>query len=318
MPEGTSPLAWQLVGAVLLDLLLGDPRWLPHPVRGMGWLAQWGERWTRVLIPWPFLAGMTAVVLVVATSATIAWAVLAAADTAHPLVGYVAGTWMIYTSVAARDLARHGKEVYDALKAGDLPQARQRVGYMVGRDTEGLDEREVVRATVESVAESIVDGVTAPLFWAALLGPIGALAYRAVNTLDSMFGYRDERYEKFGWVAARLDDVVNFIPARLTGPLICLAAGLLGMRGRNAWRVLQRDGGKHPSPNAGRTEAAVAGALGVRLGGVNYYAGEASIKPHLGNGEEPLAAAHILDANRLMFVTAGLFLTGCMAAVIFW
>jgi len=259
---------------------------------------------------------MAAVALVVGTSTIVAWGALEAADAVYPVLGSVAGIWLIYTSVAARDLAGHGREVYDALKTGVLPQARQRVGRMVGRDTEGLDEREVVRATVESVAESIVDGMTAPLFWAVLLGPAGAVAYRAVNTLDSMFGYRDERYEKFGWAAARLDDAANFVPARLTGPLICLAAGLLGMQGRNAWHILRRDGGKHPSPNAGWAEAAVAGALGVRLGGANYYAGQASVKPHLGDGEEPLVPDHILRASRLMFATAGLFLVCCVGAAV--
>jgi adenosylcobinamide-phosphate synthase len=183
----------------------------------------------------------------------------------------------------------------------------------VGRDTDSLDEPEVVRATVESVAENMVDGVTAPLLFAVVGGPIGAILYKAVNTLDSTFGYKNERYLQFGWASARLDDVVNFIPARITAPLTAVTAGLVGLRPLGAWRMFRRDGRKHPSPNSGLTEAAVAGALGVQLGGVNRYFGIASERPRMGDPLQPLSRAHILKTNRLMLVTSALALAAFVA-----
>ncbi len=182
-----------------------------------------------------------------------------------------------------------------------------RVAAIVGRDTQQLDEAGVVRAAVESVAESTVDGVTAPLFFAAIAGPVGAMVYRAVNTLDSMFGHQDDRYRRFGWAAARIDDLANYLPARLTAPLICLAAALWisSRSGRAALRILARDGRKHASPNSGLAEAAMAGALGVQLGGVNYYDGEPLEKPTIGDAVVPLSPRHIRVANALMFLTSG-------------
>jgi adenosylcobinamide-phosphate synthase len=219
---------------------------------------------------------------------------------------------VIYTTIAARDLARHSMAVLRPLAAGDLIEARRRVAAIVGRDTDRLDEAGVVRAAVESVAESTVDGVTAPLMFAALAGPVGAMVYRAINTLDSLFGHQDERYGQFGWAAARIDDLANYLPARLTAPLLCLAALLLRLRPGLAWRTLLRDGRNHASPNAGLTEAAMAGALGVHLGGVNHYDGQPLEKPTIGEAIVPLSARHIRLANALMFTTAGLFLMACL------
>jgi len=195
----------------------------------------------------------------------------------------------------------------------------------VGRDTEHLDEEGVVRAAVESVAENTVDGVSGPLFFAVVGGPVAAMAYRAASTLDSTFGYKNERYQEFGWASARLDDAANLIPARLTGPLMCLVAGLLYRRGRQSLHVLARDKGNHASPNAGRAEAAMAGALGIQLGGASTYAGVAAYKPTLGDPGGPLTAHHIVQANRLMWVACGLFLTlslvlraGFLQLIDFW
>ncbi len=165
------------------------------------------------------------------------------------------------------------------------------MGAIVGRDTDRLDEAGVTRAAVESVAESTVDGVTAPLMFAVVAGPVGAMVYRAINTLDSLFGHQDERYGQFGWAAARIDDVANYVPARCTAPLVCLAALLLRLRPRLAWRTLLRDGRNHTSPNAGLTEAAMAGALGVQLGGVNYYDGQPLEKPTIGEADHALVGA---------------------------
>ena len=179
---------------------------------------------------------------------------------------------------------------------------------IVGRDTDRLDEPGMVRAAVESVAESTVDGVTAPLFCALVAGPVGAVVYRAINTLDSMFGHQDERYARFGWAAARIDDAANYLPARLTAPLLCLAAMLLGQRPLQAARILLRDGRKHASPNAGLAEAAVAGALGVQFGGRNFYDGRPVDQPAVGDPLTPLSPRHIPLANALMCVAAALFL----------
>jgi len=322
-------LEYLILLAVLLDLLLGDPRWLPHPVRLIGWLAARLETLTRAILP-PRAAGVLTAVAVVAAAGGAAWGLVRLAGAIHPYCADGVRIALIYTALAARDLARHSMSVYRALAEGDLPEARKRVSLIVGRDTADLDERGVTRAAVESVAESIVDGVTAPLFFAVIAGPVGAMVYRAINTLDSMFGYKNERYHRFGWASARLDDAANFIPARLTAPLVCLAALLLRDRlfGRaqggpersrmdraaQSWKVLRRDARNHPSPNSGFAEAAVAGALGVQLGGLNYYFGKPSARPVIGDPLVELDKRHIPAANALMFAGAGCCLATFLAA----
>lgn len=303
---------YQILSAVALDLLLGDPRWLPHPVRGIGRLAVWFEAVARALFGSTRTAGVLAALGVYLVTGGIAWGAIQLAAAASPWAGDVVSIIIIYTTVAARDLARHSMAVFRPLVAGNLVEARRCVGAIVGRDTEQLDEAGVARAAVESVAESTVDGVTAPLFFAIVAGPVGAIVYRAINTLDSMFGHQDERYGRFGWAAARIDDLANYVPARLTAPLICLAALLLRLRPRLAWQTLRRDGRKHTSPNAGLTEAAMAGALGVQLGGANYYDGQLLDKPTIGQAVVPLSAQHIRLANRLMYLSAGLLLALCL------
>ncbi|OGR02879.1 MAG: cobalamin biosynthesis protein CobD [Deltaproteobacteria bacterium RIFOXYD12_FULL_53_23] len=218
----------------------------------------------------------------------------------HPWLGTAVSIFLLYTTIAARDLVRHSTDVYTALATGDLPEARRRVGMIVGRDTANLDEAGVARAAVESVAESMVDGVTAPLFFALLGGPMAAMLYKTVNTMDSMFGYKNERYLKFGWAAARLDDIVNFVPARLTSMLIPAAAFLLRLDVKGALFILLRDRGRHASPNSGHTEAAVAGAIGIQLGGPNLYFGQLLEKPSIGDPIRPIEPQDILRVNRLM------------------
>jgi adenosylcobinamide-phosphate synthase len=299
----------QIIAAVLLDLVLGDPRWLPHPVRALGRLAAGLERVSRRWIANPRAAGILAALAVYAAAGGTAWGAIRLAGRLHPWAGQAVSVLVLYTTLAARDLAQHSGAVFAALSAADLPAARRRVARIVGRDTEGLDEAGVVRAAVESVAESTVDGVTAPLFYALVFGPAGAMVYRAVNTLDSLFGHRDQRYAEFGWAAARIDDLANFLPARLTAPLICLAALALGQRPLGAWRVLRRDGRRHESPNAGLSEAAMAGALGVQLGGRNTYDREVLDQPIIGDPRVPLDRRHIRAANALMWATAALFVS---------
>lgn len=307
----------QILLAVLLDAAAGDPRWLPHPVRGIYALAKVLEGPARGALPagprGERLAGLATALVTYAAAGGAAWGLIAAARLAHPLAGDIAGVLVIYTTIAARDLARHASAVLRPLERGDLPAARRTVAMIVGRDTAGLDEAGVTRAAVESVAESTVDGVTAPLLFALAAGPVGAMVYRAINTLDSTFGYKDDRYRYFGWASARIDDAANWLPARLTAPLIALAAALTGQRAMASVRTLLRDGRKHESPNAGLAEAAMAGALGVQLGGVNYYGGEALAKPTIGEPAVALAPRHIRWASALMFVTAGLLLAGGLA-----
>lgn len=300
------PLEYQIILAVALDLLVGDPRWLPHPVKYIGGFAVWMETPARRISGDPRLAGVMIVVVVVFATALAGYGLIAAARLVHPAAGDIVGILVLYSGIAARDLIDHSAEVERALESGDLPEAARRAQMICGRDTDRLDRGGVVRATVESVAENAVDGVTAPLFFAALGGPVAMLAYKAVNTLDSTFGYKNERYAEFGWASARLDDVLNFIPARLTALFVPVAAFFLALRPASCVRLLLRDRLKHPSPNAGHTEAAFAGALGIRLGGTCYYGGALSEKPTLGDAECPEEPEHIRMANRLMLGTAAL------------
>jgi adenosylcobinamide-phosphate synthase len=313
-------LEYQILIAVALDLVLGDPRWLPHPVRGIGRLALWLEALARRGLGPTRVAGLLTALATYAIVGAATWGAIRLAGAIDPHAADAVSIFVIYTTIAARDLARHSMAVFRPLAAGDLVAARQAVAAIVGRDTQQLHEAGVVRAAVESIAESTVDGVTAPLFFAVIAGPVGAIVYRAINTLDSMFGHLDDRYRRFGWAAARIDDLANYLPSRLTAPLLCLAAALLKATGTrwvpaiHAVRVLTRDGRKHASPNAGLTEAAMAGALGVQLGGLNYYDGQPLEKPAIGDPLVPLAPRHIPRANALMFLTTGLFLTACLLA----
>ncbi|MGE0155461.1 MAG: adenosylcobinamide-phosphate synthase CbiB [Geobacter sp.] len=315
------PLYLQILLAILLDLLLGDPRWLPHPVQGIGWLAKRLETPLRRLITNQKLAGVMMVCLVVGGTTSAALALLQVSRLIHPLAGDLVTILVLYSCLATRSLYDHALAVYRPLLAGDLLTARQRVGWLVGRDTDGLDEAEVTRAAVESVAENTVDGCTAPLIYACLAGPLGAVAYKAISTLDSTFGYKNERYLQFGWASARLDDLANLLPARLTALLVLPAALLLGLDAGNAWRIFRRDRHNHPSPNGGQIESAVAGALQVRLGGINSYFGQPSRRPFMGEPLQPLTAKHILQAGRLMWLLYGLtalIAVGCRYLVSFF
>ncbi len=300
------PLYQHILLALLLDLLLGDPRWLPHPVQGIGWLAQQSEASLRRLIAHQKLAGIFVVLLVVGSTVTVGLGLLKGAALLHPLAGDIVAILLLYTCLATRSLHDHALAVYRPLQAGDLAEARQRVGWLVGRDTDQLDEGEITRAAVESVAENTVDGCTAPLLFACLAGPLGALAYKAISTLDSTFGYKNERYLQFGWASARLDDLANLLPARLTALLVIPAALLLRLNPGNAWRIFWRDRHNHPSPNGGQIESAVAGALRIRLGGINSYFGQPSSRPFMGDSLQPLTGRHILQAVRLMWLVFGL------------
>lgn len=272
-----------LVAGVVADWVVGDPH-RGHPVAGFGSVAAALERrWWR---PSRSAGVAYATVLVggVAMAATVADRALARRPVARALLlGLV--TW---SALGGRSLAEAGRRLAGAVRDGDLEAARRLTPTLVGRDPSGLDGPELCRAAVESVAENTADAVVGPLLWGALAGPAGVAAYRAANTLDAMVGHHSPRYEQFGWAAARLDDLLTWPAARLGAGLACVLAPLVagGNAGR-AWRTLRRDGGAHPSPNAGRMEAAFAGALGVRLGGTNRYGDRVEQRPTLGGGPVP-------------------------------
>jgi adenosylcobinamide-phosphate synthase len=300
-------LAQQILLAALLDSILGDPSYRAHPVRLMGRLAAASEGRCRRLVADEKLAGVLAAALVVLASVAGASGLMAALRRVHPRLEEAMSIFLLYSSIAPRDLAAHAQAVEQALARDDLPAARQAVGRMVGRDTAGLDTREIVRAAVESVAENTVDGVTSPLFWAFVGGTCGAVAFKAVSTLDSLFGYKNERYLRFGWASARLDDAANYLPARLSVPFIAAAAACLGHSPGGAVRTVLRDARKHASPNSGFAEAAIAGALGVRLGGPVSRGGVPVACPCFGEPRNPLTIDHIRAAVRLMWVSSVLF-----------
>ncbi|MCD6582326.1 MAG: cobalamin biosynthesis protein CobD [Desulfuromusa sp.] len=297
------PLSVQILLALLLDFLIGDPRWFPHPVKGIGKLALWLEEPLRHRYPHR-IAGIIAMLLVVTISTGLAWLCCHLATSFHPLFGDLVSILFLTTCFAMQDLRQHALAVYHALAKNDLPQARHKVAMLVGRDTENLEEAEIARATIESVAENTVDGVTAPLLFALIAGAPGAILYKAINTLDSTWGYKNERYLQFGWAAARLDDLVNFLPARISALLVPLTAILTGQNGSQAWRIFLRDRHNHPSPNGGQIEAAFAGALRIQLGGKISYSGIMSFRPCLGDPLEQIIPEKIILALRLMVVTS--------------
>jgi adenosylcobinamide-phosphate synthase len=299
------PLA--LLLGFLLDQALGDPPRWPHPVRWIGRLIPVLEAVLRRLLP-ERLGGVLLLLLVAGITGGTAWGILALTALCHPLLRFLAAALLTYFGLAARSLALETGAVLEPCARGDLTEARKRLGGIVGRDTHELPPSEIYRACVETVAENTTDGVVTPLLYAALAGPAGLWIFKAISTLDSMVGHRDERYLRFGWASARADDLANFVPARLTWLLLALAAFLCGGRGGQALRLGWRDGGKHPSPNAAWAEATMAGALNVQLGGRNTYAGVVSEKPRLGEPGEPLTAAKVEQAVRLMLLTAWLAL----------
>ena len=296
--------------ACLLDAAVGDPRWFPHPVRWMGSIVNWCDRRIHQLLLSPAKQRIAGLLLAVAlpSGAYAGGALLIGlGNSIDSLWGSAVVVLMAWTTLAARDLIDHVLAVQRALQFASLAEARSAVAKIVGRDTEEMDESDIVRATVETIAESTADGIVAPLFYLIIGGAPLALAYKAVSTLDSMIGHLDDRYRWFGWASARLDDVANFIPARITALLLVFSAGIVSRSWpvmQRTWQIVLRDGGQHPSPNSGRPEAAMAGALGVQLGGTNRYGGLPIERPCLGDPNQPLERAHIGRALTLMIGTS--------------
>jgi len=296
-----------IVLAIVIDLVVGDPRSLPHPVVLIGRFISAFERlWNRGTAQQRRVSGFLLTTIVVGGVWAISWLALALLERLHPGVALIAELWLLSTTLAIKGLGDAARAVIQPLTQGDLPAARKALGMIVGRDTQNLDEAEITRGTVETVAENTVDGITAPLFFALIGGAPLALAYKAVNTLDSMVGYKNQRYADFGFASAKLDDLANWVPARLTALCLWLAglllslAGVVRLRWQGALWGTFRDAPRHPSPNAGWPEAMVARLLGVQLGGTNYYLGVVSHRATLGEPFEVLRVSHITATVRLM------------------
>jgi adenosylcobinamide-phosphate synthase len=294
-----------LIAAFLLDLAVGDPRWLPHPVVLMGKAISLGER--RLHSGHPrrdFLAGVTLSVLLVVLATAVTLGLVALFDLLPLWLSFCATTVLASTTLATRGLLDAVKLIETPLRAGDLISAREKLSRIVGRETTGLNQDKVLRAGLESLSESTCDGIVAPLFYLFVGGVPLAMAYKTVNTLDSMIGYRTERYFYFGKFAARLDDVMNFIPARLTALFLAGAALALRLNPARALRVTWRDHANHLSPNAGYPEAALAGVFGIRLGGSSIYFGQQIDKPYLGDDLQPVTIEMLKEGRVLCLVTA--------------
>lgn len=296
----------------LLDLWLADPGWMPHPVVLMGKCITRLEEVLRSRFPatpkGERAAGCVLAVLLPVGTLVLTGAICLLAGRIHPLLGMAVQTFWCWQALAVKGLAEESKNVYRQLAAEDLPGARRAVARIVGRDTQALTEEGVTKAAVETVAENFSDGVVAPLFYMMIGGAPLALCYKAVNTMDSMIGYKNQRYLQFGRAAAKLDDAANYLPSRLAAVFWIAAAGLTGQDAPNAWRIWRRDRRNHASPNSAQTESACAGALGVQLAGPAYYFGEYYNKPTIGDAKRPIEPRDILRANRMLFAGAGLAL----------
>lgn len=300
-------MKWIILAGVGLDIILGDPRWMPHPVVGIGRLIQLGERAIRRLTGSPVglkLGGLALTLIIVLGCYGFFWALLKGAFYLNNYLGWALSALIMSQTLAINSLYKHASSVAKPLKQGNLEEARAALSMIVGRDTARLEEKEIVRGTVETVAENTVDGIIAPLFYGFLGGPPLAMAYKAVNTLDSMIGYKNEQYLYLGWAGARLDDVANYIPARLSAILFLLLAPFTPGGIKGVWLTIWRDSSRHPSPNSGIPEAATAGALQVQLGGCNYYGGVLSQRPLIGLPRVVLSRKHIEQSLLLMIAVS--------------
>jgi len=296
----------KLILAYLLDLALGDPPSWPHPVRWLGRLIVHLEDPLRRTFANPRLAGVVLAICVVGAAAGGTIIALQLVSSQPPGIRLAVEVWLIYGALSLQDLVNHARAVHRPLCQGDLPAAREALAKIVGRETGQLSEAGVIRATVETIAENTVDGVLSPLFYTTLGGPVLVWIFKAVSTLDSMVGYKNVRYREYGWAGARLDDIFNWLPARLSGGFITVAARLAGLDWRQTWKIFRRDGRLHASPNAGWPEAAMSGALGLRLGGPNVYHGRLVDKPWLGEACREPDREDILKAIRLLYITGAL------------
>jgi len=299
-----------IITSYIADLIFGDPQWFPHPVRIIGRLVSFfdrklnggGHKYIERF------GGIITTISIVGISGICAYAIIVAAGKLHPIAGKIAWVFLAYTTLAIKDLVMHARSVGKMLAINDNEEARKKLSLMVGRDTQKLSQEEAIQATVETVAESTTDGIVAPLFYLFLGGPVLAVMFKAVSTLDSMIGHKDERYLYFGWCAAKIDDIANFIPARIAGLLIPIAALLSGKDYAQSLRIMFRDGKKQDSPNSAISEAAMSGALGVRLGGTCSYSGRIVEHSYLGERRRPISISLIKEAIIISVIVSLLML----------
>lgn len=315
-PQGTSKIVFTVIGysfvnilimilGYVMDLVFGDPYWFPHPVRFIGKLISKTEKFIRKhakseksLKYWGILMWLVPVV----TTALVTTLIVKIASF-NKYVEIFVSAFIIYTTLSTKCLKDEATKIYNVLETGDIKKSRVQLSYIVGRDTTNLSQSEIIRATVETVAENTVDGTISPMFYGFLFGPVGAMTYKAINTLDSMVGYKNDKYLNLGCVSAKLDDVANFIPARLTAIFMPLGAFLCGMNGANSFKIAIRDRKNHKSPNCAFAEGAAAGAIGVQLGGTNIYFGKEVYKPTIGDKKRELENYDIVRMNKLMYAT---------------
>ena len=315
-PQVTSTVVFNVIGysfanilimilGYIMDLVFGDPYWFPHPVRFIGKLISKTEKFIRKhakseesLKYWGILMWLVPVV----TTALVTALIVKIANF-NKYVEIFVSAFIIYTTLSTKCLKDEATKIYKVLETGDIKKSRVQLSYIVGRDTTNLSQSEIIRATVETVAENTVDGTISPMFYGFLFGPVGAMTYKAINTLDSMVGYKNDKYLNLGCVSAKLDDVANFIPARLTAIFMPLGAFLCGMNGLNSFKIAIRDRKNHKSPNCAFAEGAAAGAIGVQLGGTNIYFGKEVYKPTIGDKKRELENYDIVRMNKLMYAT---------------
>jgi len=290
--------------AVVLDLIFGDPHWLPHPICLIGNMISFLEKKIRGVLKKEFLGGMLLALIVGVLSFSIPFILLYIAYRLNFYIGLLIETYFCYQILAIKSLKTESMKVYHPLMSGNLTEARKYLSYIVGRDTQSLDEKAIMKGAVETVAENTTDGVVAPLFFMAIGGAPLAFLYKAINTMDSMIGYKNDKYFYFGKFAARLDDVANFIPARIAAIAMIIATFVLRLDTKNAIKIYVRDRKKHKSPNSAQTESICAGAFDIQLAGDAYYFGKLTKKPTIGDDIRDIKPGDIIWANRLMYVTA--------------
>lgn len=309
---------YAFIVGMILDLLFGDPYWLPHPIRLIGNGISKCEHWLLVERDSDRMKrrkGTCLVGIILVGTWGISSVVLYLANQIHPLAGFAVESTMCYQILAMKCLKVESMKVYHALKKGDVEGARLAVSMIVGRDTAVLDETGITKAAIETVAENTSDGVIAPLLYLAVGGPVLGFLYKAINTMDSMIGYKNEKYLFFGRTAAKLDDAANYLPSRISAWLMIAASFLLGnaFDGREAYRIYRRDRRKHASPNSAQTEAVCAGALHIQLAGDASYFGKIVKKPFIGDGKRAVQTEDIRRANQLMYASAALCAVACVA-----
>lgn len=301
-----------IIAGFILDLIFGDPHWLPHPICLIGNLIGFIERNLRPRLE-PnkgalLLGGALMVIIVLVISFVVPMAILLAAGMVSPWLAFALETLMCYQIFATKCLRDESMKVYTALHNHDLADARVKLSWIVGRDTQNLDEEEITKGAVETVAENTADGIIAPMFYMFLGGVPLAFLYKGINTMDSMVGYKNDKFLYFGRCAAKLDDLANLIPARITGLVMIAAAFLLGLNGPGAWKVFWRDRYNHLSPNSAMTESVTAGALNIQLGGDHFYFGKLVHKDTIGDNIRPVCPEDIKKTNNLLYMTAVLCL----------